>query len=65
MRSFRSGISRNVQAAAQPDYPRIEWDICLSRPVEEILFSDTIKISKEKELKILDPMTEIWLSTSV
>ena len=65
VRSFRSSISRNVQAASQPDYPRVEFDIRLSRPVDDILFSNSIKISKEKELKILDPMSEIWMSTSV
>ncbi|KAL2104616.1 hypothetical protein VUR80DRAFT_10110 [Thermomyces stellatus] len=65
VRSFRSSISRNVQAASQPDYPRVEFDIRLSRPVEEILSSGTIKISQKKELEILDPMSEIWMSTSV
>lgn len=65
VRSFRSSISRNVQAAAQPDYPRVEFGIRLSRAVDEILFSDSLTIAKEKKIKILDPMTEIWMSTSV
>ena len=35
VRSYRSSYSRNVQAAAQPEYPRIECDLCLSRPADE------------------------------
>ncbi|KEZ41309.1 hypothetical protein SAPIO_CDS7409 [Scedosporium apiospermum] len=65
VRSFRSSISRNVQGAAQPDYPRVEFPIRLSRPADEVYFSDVLKMSKDKELRILDPMEEIWLSTSV
>ncbi|KAK7981874.1 hypothetical protein PG996_009561 [Apiospora saccharicola] len=49
IRSYRSSISRNVQAAQQADSTRVEWDIRLS----------------QKELHILDPMTEIWMGTSV
>jgi NAD+ synthase (glutamine-hydrolysing) len=65
VRSFRSSISRNVQAAAQPEYPRVDFDIRLSRPAEYLFLSDTLNISREKELHILDPMSEIWMSTSV
>ncbi|SPO06045.1 related to Glutamine-dependent NAD(+) synthetase [Cephalotrichum gorgonifer] len=65
VRSFRSSISRNVQAAAQPEYPRVDFDIRLSREVDEIVLSDTMSISEPRELKILDPMSEIWMSTSV
>ncbi|KAG9784936.1 glutamine-dependent NAD(+) synthetase, partial [Aureobasidium melanogenum] len=65
VRSFRCSISRNVQGAAQPEYPRVEFDFRLCRPVDEVILSDTLKISREKELRILDPMSEIWMSTSV
>ncbi|KAI1124456.1 NAD+ synthase [Nemania abortiva] len=65
IRSFRSSISRNVQAAAQADYPRVEFDIRLSRSADDIYLSDSLQFSREKELRILDPMSEIWMSTSV
>ncbi|KAJ8126376.1 hypothetical protein O1611_g7262 [Lasiodiplodia mahajangana] len=65
IRSFRASISRNVQAAAQPEYPRVEFDMRLCRPAEEIFLSKSLSISTEKELHILDPMSEIWMSTSV
>lgn len=65
IRSFRSSIARNVQAAAQMDYPRIEFDIRLSRSAEDIYLSDSLQFSREKELRILDPMPEIWMATSV
>ncbi|KAI0109155.1 NAD+ synthase [Nemania sp. FL0031] len=65
IRSFRASISRNVQAAAQPEYPRVEFDMRLCRPAEEIFLSRSLSISTEKELHILDPMSEIWMSTSV
>lgn len=65
VRSFRSSIARNVQAAAQLEYPRVEFDIRLSRPIDEILLSDVLDISAQKELRIMDPMSEIWMSTSV
>lgn len=65
VRSFRCSISRNVQGAAQPEYPRVEFYFRLCRPVDEVILSDTLKISREKELRILDPMSEIWMSTSV
>jgi NAD+ synthase (glutamine-hydrolysing) len=60
VRSYRSSISRNVQGAAQPEYPRIECDLSLSRPADEIFFSRTLKISREIPLKILNPMEEIY-----
>ena len=65
VRSFRSSISRNVQAAAQPEYERIECDIRLSRQADEVYLSSTLEISTEIELKILDPMEEIHMSTAV
>jgi len=60
VRSYRSSISRNVQGAAQPEYPRIDCDLCLSCPADEVLFSDTLQLSREISLKILDPMEEIY-----
>ncbi|TAQ88217.1 hypothetical protein B7494_g3469 [Chlorociboria aeruginascens] len=65
VRSFRSSISRNVQAAAQPEYERIECDLCLSRPADDIYLSSNLDISNEIELKIMEPMEEIYLSTAV
>ncbi|KIV87672.1 NAD+ synthetase [Exophiala sideris] len=60
VRSYRSSISRNVQAAAQPEYPRIECDLCLSSPADEVLLSNTLQLSRPIELTILDPMEEIF-----
>ncbi|RMZ76836.1 hypothetical protein DV738_g4770, partial [Chaetothyriales sp. CBS 135597] len=60
VRSYRSSISRNVQAAAQPEYPRIECDLALTYPPDEILFSDKLTLSREIPLTILDPMEEIY-----
>ncbi|KAJ2969892.1 hypothetical protein NUW58_g9863 [Xylaria curta] len=65
VRSFRSSISRNVQAAAQPDYPRVEFDIQLSRSADDMFLPGSPQFSQSKELHILDPMSEIWMSTSV
>jgi NAD+ synthase (glutamine-hydrolysing) len=65
VRSYRSSISRNVQAAAQPDFPRVECDLVLSCPTEEIWLSDQLEISQPIELRIMDPMEEIYMSTSV
>jgi NAD+ synthase (glutamine-hydrolysing) len=65
VRSFRSSISRNVQAAAQPEFERIECDLRLSRPADELFLSSHLKISNEIEIKILDPMEEIYMSTAV
>lgn len=58
VRSHRSSISRNQQAAAQQEFPRVDCDLCLSRPIEEVL-AKKYTISKEMQLKILDPMEEI------
>ncbi|PMD48798.1 glutamine-dependent NAD(+) synthetase with GAT domain-containing protein [Hyaloscypha variabilis F] len=65
VRSFRSSISRNVQAAAQPEYERIECELRLSRPADELFLSKSLEISKEIEIKVLDPMEEIYMSTAV
>ncbi|POR32474.1 NAD+ synthase (Glutamine-hydrolysing) [Tolypocladium paradoxum] len=65
IRSFRCSMSRNVQAAAQPDYPRVEFNMRLSRPADQVFLSDTLQISRPIEPRILDPMAEIWLSTAV
>lgn len=65
VRSFRSSISRNVQAARQPEYPRVECDIRLSRPTEEIWLSGQAEISRPIELKILGRMEEIHMATAV
>ncbi|KAL7792921.1 glutamine-dependent NAD(+) synthetase with GAT domain-containing protein [Trichoderma ceciliae] len=64
VRSYRSSISRNVQAAQQPDFPRVECDIILSHPTEEIWLHNQPEISRAIELKILHPMEEIYLSTA-
>lgn len=58
VRSFRSSASRNVQAAAQPEFPRIEANLQLSRPTEELYLSDRPVISKGIEIATLDPMAE-------
>lgn len=58
VRSYRSSISRNQQAAAQQEFPRVDCDLHLSRPIEEIL-AKKYPISKDMQLKILDPMEEI------
>ncbi|KDN62121.1 putative glutamine-dependent NAD(+) synthetase [Colletotrichum sublineola] len=65
VRSYRSSISRNVQAAAQPDFPRVECDLRLTRPADDIYLSDHLRIAKETELKILDPMEEIAMAQAV
>lgn len=59
VRSYRSSISRNLQAAAQEDFPRVDCDLRLCRSADEIYFSGKLHISKEIELHILDPMEEI------
>jgi NAD+ synthase (glutamine-hydrolysing) len=56
VRSYRSSISRNIQAAAQEDFPRVECDLKLSQSANDIYLSDHFSISKPIELKILDPM---------
>lgn len=65
VRTYRSSISRNVQAAQQPDFPRVECDLVLSRPIEEIWLSNQPEISPPIELRILDPMEEIHAATAV
>ncbi|KAK8920901.1 putative glutamine-dependent NAD(+) synthetase [Metarhizium anisopliae] len=65
IRSHRSSISRNVQGAAQPDYPRVECDLYLSRPADEIFISDTLHLSREIQLNIPDPMQEIYMAEAV
>jgi NAD+ synthase (glutamine-hydrolysing) len=65
VRSYRSSISRNVQAAAQPEYERFECGLRLSRPVNEVFLSSDLRISGEIEIKVLDPMEEIYMSTAV
>lgn len=65
VRSYRSSISRNFQAAAQPDFPRVDCDLRLTRPVDEIYLSDHLRITNEIQLKILDPMEEIALAQAV
>ncbi|KAI5464958.1 NAD+ synthase [Mariannaea sp. PMI_226] len=65
VRSHRSSISRNVQGAAQPDYPRVDCDLCLSRPVDEVLLSTNLHLSREIALKIPDPMEEIYMAEAV
>ncbi|KAJ0161226.1 Glutamine-dependent NAD(+) synthetase [Colletotrichum tanaceti] len=65
VRSYRSSISRNFQAAAQPDFPRVECDLRLTRPADEVYLSDHLRIAKEVELKILDPMEEIAMAQAV
>ncbi|KAF4980605.1 hypothetical protein FZEAL_3418 [Fusarium zealandicum] len=65
VRSHRSSISRNVQGAAQPDYPRVDCDLTLSRPVDEILLSDELHLARETPLQIPDPMEEIYMAEAV
>ncbi|CAF9921042.1 MAG: hypothetical protein GOMPHAMPRED_002211 [Gomphillus americanus] len=65
VRSYRVNSSRNVQGAAQPDFPRVECDLYLSRPAHEVFISDKIYKSKEIELKILDPMEEMHMAEAV
>jgi NAD+ synthase (glutamine-hydrolysing) len=62
VRSFRSSISRNVQAARQPDYPRVECDLMLSRPAEDMWLSGSPELSRAVELRVLDPMEEIYMA---
>ncbi|KUI57806.1 Glutamine-dependent NAD(+) synthetase [Cytospora mali] len=58
VRSHRSSISRNQQGAAQQEFPRVDCDLYLSRPIEEVL-AKKYPISKDMQLEILDPMEEI------
>ncbi|KAF4591371.1 Glutamine-dependent NAD(+) synthetase [Ophiocordyceps camponoti-floridani] len=65
VRSYRSSISRNVQAARQPDFPRVHCHLVLSRPVEDIWLSNQPEISRPVELNVMDPMEEIHMATAV
>ncbi|KAL8315076.1 hypothetical protein RB593_008588 [Gaeumannomyces tritici] len=65
VRSYRTSASRNIQAARQPEYPRVECDILLTRPSEDVFVSDNKVIATEIPIKLLDPMEEIWMATSV
>ncbi|PHH85530.1 hypothetical protein CDD83_289 [Cordyceps sp. RAO-2017] len=65
IRSFRCSMSRNAQGAAQPDYPRVELDMRLARPADDIFLSGSARVSRVIEPRILDPMAEMWLGTSV
>lgn len=63
VRSYRTSHSRNVQAAAQLEFPRVDCDITLSRPSSDVFFS-TGGISPAIPIKLLDPMEEIHLATA-
>lgn len=65
VRSYRSGMSRNMQAAAQEDFPRVETDLVLSRSASDIYLSKSLQVSKPMELKVLDPMEEIAMAQAV
>ena len=65
VRSFRSTYSRGVQATRQEDFPRIECDIQLGRTSSEIYLSNSLEVAKPIEIKILDPMEEIYMATAV
>jgi NAD+ synthase (glutamine-hydrolysing) len=65
IRSARASSSRNIQAAAQPEYERIECELRLSRPADEIYLSPNLEMSREIEIKVLEPMEEIYMSTAV
>ncbi|KAH7324480.1 glutamine-dependent NAD(+) synthetase [Stachybotrys elegans] len=64
VRSYRSSHSRNLQAAQQLEYPRIECDVTLSRPSSEIYLSNA-EIATERPIQLLEPMEEIQLATAV
>lgn len=64
VRSYRTSHARNVQAAKQPEYPRVQCDIILSRPSAELFLSDKV-ITPEIQIRLLHPMEEIHLATSV
>ncbi|KAF2009610.1 glutamine-dependent NAD(+) synthetase with GAT domain-containing protein [Aaosphaeria arxii CBS 175.79] len=66
VRSFRTSVSRNVQASHQLEFPRVRADdLVLSRSAEEIFLSDKLVISQPIDLKIMDPMEEIHYATGV
>lgn len=62
VRTFRGSHSRGLQAASQPEFPRIESDLKLGRDAEEIYLSDTLELAKPMELKILDAPEEIYMA---
>lgn len=63
VRSNRSS-ARGVQAASQSAFPRVHCDITLSRSSSDLFLAGGT-VSKEIEIKLLDPMEEIHLSTAV
>ena len=65
VRSYRNSHSRNVQAARQPEYPRIDCDLELCQPSEAIFSSSTKVVAQEVAIQLLDPMEEIHMATSV
>jgi NAD+ synthase (glutamine-hydrolysing) len=65
VRSYRTTISRNMQATAQPEFPRIECDLRLVRSADEIYLSDVVDITKPMELRFLSPMEEIAMAEAV
>ncbi|KAH8816657.1 hypothetical protein F5884DRAFT_896414 [Xylogone sp. PMI_703] len=65
VRSYRSSISRNVQAARQEDFPRVDCDLRLTRQAMDIYVDNRLHINKEIEMKILDPMEEIAMAEAV
>lgn len=64
VRSYRTSHSRNVQAASQAEYPRVHCDITLSRPSSAVFLAGKT-VTPERAIKLLDPMEEIHLATSV
>lgn len=64
VRSYRTSSSRNVQAAKQPEYPRVHCDIPICRHSAQVFLSEQT-ITPEIPIKLLDPMEEIYLATSV
>jgi NAD+ synthase (glutamine-hydrolysing) len=48
--------NKDLQGAAQAEFPRVECDLWLGQPAEELYLSDTFTVTKPMELKVLDPM---------
>ncbi|KAF2786729.1 glutamine-dependent NAD(+) synthetase with GAT domain-containing protein [Melanomma pulvis-pyrius CBS 109.77] len=66
VRSFRTSVSRNVQASQQAQFHRVcAIDLKLLRPADEVYLSNTLRISIPIETKILDPMEEVHYATGV
>jgi NAD+ synthase (glutamine-hydrolysing) len=65
VRSFRATHSRGVQAARQDEYPRIECGLVLGRGSDEIYLSDTLRLAKPMEMRILQSEEEIHYATAV